>query len=104
MDDVLILYGEESREQDDNGVWHITKGERTVYCHVKSISMREFYEAGRNGFKPEFRFDVFSGDYKGETKAGFRGQNYAVVRVYERPDHVELYVQREGGTNGSYTD
>lgn len=105
MDDILILYGEESRTQDEYGVWHIEKAERTVYCRYTRVSMNEFYSAGRNGINPEFRFIVFAGDYKGEIKVGFRGNTYAVYRTYEPDtDHVELYVKREGGTNGGYTD
>ena len=98
----MILYGEAERTQDDYGRWIITHTEKTAYCQYTRVSMTEFYNAGRNGFTPEYRFKVFAGDYNGETKVGFRGLTYSVYRTYqpEGSDLVELYVKREGGTNG----
>lgn len=101
MDDILTIYGEDERTQDEYGRWHIKKTERTVFCRHTRVSMQEFYDAGRNGFIPEYRFLVFSGDYHDETTVGFHGMNYSVYRTYMTGDTVELYVRREGGTNGS---
>ena len=65
-----------------------------------SISRREFFEAGRNGLNPEFRFDVFQGDYQGETVVEYHGATYSVYRTYESGDYMELYAERKGGTDG----
>ena len=83
---------------DDYGVNTATTTGKDVYCQVDSISMTEFYEAGRNGLNPEDRFRMFAYDYSGETLIEYNGNVYAVYRTYlRRDDTIELYVQREGG-------
>lgn len=69
-------------------------------CNVESVTRAEFFEAGRNGLNPEYVFTLFFGDYCGERVVVFNGNRYSVYRVYQaKNDIVELYVQREGGTN-----
>lgn len=101
MEDVLTLYTS-AREQDEYGVWRLNSTPRTVFCEVRSISRQEFFEAGRSGLNPAFEFLVFRGDYDGESRCSFRGQGYAIYRTYlpEGSDYIELYAERQGGTNG----
>ena len=102
MDDVLTLLASE-RAQDSFGVWRETLTEREVFCRVYSVNRSEFYQAGRNGLNPQFRFTVFVGDYAGETACRYRGESYSIYRSYIVPgqDYIELYVERQGGTNGA---
>jgi SPP1 family predicted phage head-tail adaptor len=94
-----------SREKDENGFWVESKTSRQVYCRVDSISQSEFFEAGRNGLNPDYRFTMFSGDYQNEEIVEYKGQTYSIYRTYlTRTDNIELYVQRKGGTNGISTD
>ena len=89
-----------SHQQDANGVWQVTEQRRDIFCDVMSVTRLEFFEGGRNGLNPAYRFDVFGPDYEGETVCEFAGQRYAIYRTYQtRTDTLELYVQREGGTN-----
>lgn len=106
MDDVLILVAGTERTQDEYGVWRSTTERREVFCKAESIGQREFFEAGRNGLNPEFRFKVFAGDYQGESLCTYHDQSYAIYRTYHVPgtDYMELYVERKGGTNGKDTD
>ena len=97
--DVITLI-KKTPVQDDYGRWTTTKTKRDVFVQVDSISQAEFFEAGRNGLNPEFRFRMFNGDYDGETACEFHGDSYAVYRTYlRRNDVLELYVERKGGTN-----
>lgn len=92
-----------TREQDEYGVWRPTEEPKTkqIYCQVDSVTQTEFFEAGRNGLNPEFRFTVFFGDYSNEPIVIYKGNRYAVYRTYlTRNDRLELYVERKGGTNG----
>lgn len=102
MDRSNVIYLiSETQTQDAQGVWRKTYNRRKVYCDVRSVTANEFFEGGRNGLNPEFQFTVFAPDYEGERIVEFNGQTYAVYRTYlERTDTLELYVQREGGTNG----
>lgn len=102
MDDVLILlrYG---WEKDAYGVpQRGTPTKTQVFCKVESVTRSEFYNAGRNGLNPEFKFSMFAGDYAGETELEYNGKGYSVYRTYHVPgtDYIELYVERKGGSNG----
>ena len=89
-----------TREQDDYGIWQETEQSKQVYCQVDSISQSEFFEAGRNGLNPSFKFTMFFGDYNDETIVEYGLQRFAVYRTYiRRDDKIELYVERKGGTN-----
>lgn len=90
-----------TRTQDIYGQFVDTETSRQVYCQVGSITQSEFYEGGRNGLNPEYRFTVFFADYEDETIIEYKGKRYAVYRTYlARNDRLELYVERKGGTNG----
>lgn len=100
---VINLIGME-RTQDDHGVWRSSTTSRQVFAQVDSVTQREFYEAGRNGLNPEFKFTVFFDDYQNEPVVEYNGQQYAVYRTYlTRNDKLELYVERKGGTNKGTT-
>lgn len=91
----------ETREQDEYGRWVATRTAKEVMCQVDSVTRAEFFEAGRNGLNPEYRFTMFFGDYSGESIVEYNGNTYSVYRTYlRRTDTIELYVERKGGTNG----
>ena len=102
MDDVLTLL-KVTTKKDTRGVLHKSISSRDVFCNRSSVSRNEFFDGGRNGLNPEFVFDVFHGDYDGETLCRYDGNSYAIYRTYlpDNSDYIELYVQREGGANGS---
>ena len=98
--DVIKLIGV-TLAQDDKGVWRSTPTAREIMCQVDSITRSEFFDAGRNGLNPEFKFTIFCGDYDNESIVEYKGETYSVYRVFHRrTDKVELYVERKGGTNG----
>ena len=97
---VITLIGY-TQTQDENGVWRQTPQERIVYCQVDSVTRAEFYEGGRNGLNPEYRFTMFAYDYQGEDTVRYNGRAYGIYRTYMgRDDTIELYAERKGGTNG----
>ena len=70
-----------------------TPSRRTVLC------AQEFFEAGRNGLRPQFRANVFTGDYQGETEAEYQGVAYSIYRTYcPKDDTMELYLERKAGS------
>lgn len=90
------------RTQDANGVWRdAAPVQRAVYCQVDSVTRTEFFEGGRNGLNPEYRFTMFFAEYNGERTVIYNGVAYSVYRVYHaRTDVLELYVERRAGNNG----
>ena len=101
MDTVIELL-KSTRKKDARGVMREKLTPREVFAKVKSVTRNEFFEGGRNGLNPEFQFTVFRGDYFGESVLRYLGKNYAIYRTYivAKNDYIELYAQREGGTNG----
>lgn len=97
----IIALVDEKVVKDEYGVPHTEKIRREVFARVDSVTASEFFDGGRNGLNPEFRMTMFSGDYEGERMVWYAGNTYAIYRTYKAGmDTLELYVQREGGTNG----
>lgn len=91
----------ETPTKDKYGVEQITRTTRTVFAQVDSVTRAEFFEGGRNGLNPEYRFTMFFADYNDEETVVYNGKAYGVYRVFHgRTDTVELYAERKGGTNG----
>lgn len=100
MDDVLFLISV-VKTVDDNGVERETRTSRQIFCRKQSVTRTEFFAGGRSGLNPAFVFMVFRGDYHGETLIEYDGKTYSVYRTYQPDsDYMELYAQREGGSNG----
>lgn len=90
-----------TQTQDTTGVWRTSYTETDVYCQVDSVTQQEFFEGGRNGLNPSYRFTVFFGDYAGQPLVQYNGSTYSIYRTYMgRNDTLELYAERKGGTNG----
>lgn len=98
--DVITLLAS-TKTQNKYGVWEEKLTSRDVFCQVDSVTRAEFFEGGRNGLNPEYRFTMFFGDYEGEQTVIYNGLTYSVYRTYHgKTDNIELYVERKGGTNG----
>lgn len=96
MADVLYLIAQ-TISVDDYGNEVETETQRQVYCEVNSISQTEFYAAANTELNPEYRFDVFFGDYNGEDVIEYQGNRYAIYRTFRTGDTLELYVERKIG-------
>ena len=84
--------------QDDLGEWTETRTESTVFAYVSSVTMSEFYEAGLQGFKPEFRFTVWMSEYDEQEVLEYNDKVYTIYRTYMRDDgRIELYVTEKKG-------
>lgn len=99
-EDVLKLVNV-TTAQNNYGVWEKTETVTQVFCKVASVTQSEFFEAGRNGLNPEYRFTIFAADYNDQETVIYNSKRYGVYRTYRDGDWVELYVERKGGTNGA---
>lgn len=105
MTDVsLVLISPASRVQDEDGIWRSqAETRREIFARLSSVDRGEFFAAGQNGLRPEYRFTVSACEYNGETLCEYDGIQYAVYRAYRvsGTDDMELYVQRKVGiSNG----
>lgn len=88
--------------EDEYGVLQPTLTRRLAYANVRSVSASEWFEGGRNGLNPEWRFVMFAPDYHGEDEVEFNGERFAIYRTYQqRTDLIELYCEKRKGRHGT---
>lgn len=91
-----------TKTTDAIGVPVLSECAREIYCTADSVTRREFFEAGRSGLNPEWKFTVFAPDYRGELTVEYCGRRYGVYRTYIQSgsDYMELYCERKAGSDG----
>jgi len=70
---------------------------RLVFANKKSASQSEFFNAGQNGFKPQYVFTVRLIDYDEESLLLFNEKRYSIYRTYETGENMELYCELKVG-------
>lgn len=96
--DVIKLIAKSSTK-DAAGIHHDIEVSKEVFCNTESIGSAEFFRAGANGLRAEFRFTIFAYDYSGETTVEYDGIRYSIYRTYKaKKDELELYVTKEVGS------
>lgn len=87
-----------THEKDSKGVMRASETARQVFCKVDSVTGSEWFEGGRNGLNPEYRFTMFEPDYNGEEIAEYNNSRYTIYRTYHtKDDMIELYAERRKG-------
>ena len=95
MDEILTLVTR-TQDTDELGDPVITTAEREVFCKVRSVGMREFYQAQATGLKPEIVFELSDYlEYENETHVIYNGETYRVLRSYRKGLTIELTCYKE---------
>lgn len=74
----------------------------TIFCTEHDVSRREFFDAEANGIKAEYKLNVWSHEYNGETIAEYgtdedgKAKRYKIYRTHGLGDEIELYLADEG--------
>ncbi len=74
----------------------------TIFCTEHNVGRREFYDAESNGIKAEYKLNVWSHEYNGETIAEYgtdkngEAKRYKIYRTHKVGDEIELYLADEG--------
>ena len=90
MVDVIQLVSRKT-SVDKYGDQVIEKTSRTVFCRIKSISGKEFYQAYAVGLKPEISFILSDClDYGNESLVIYGEREYNVMRTYRSGQEIEL--------------
>lgn len=88
----------ESHTKDQYGVYVPTTTKRKVYVDVDSVTGKEWFEGGRNGLNPQWRFTMFLHDYNNEKIIEYNFVKYTIYRIYNKSnDLVELYAEYKKG-------
>ena len=97
--DILTLV-KETYTTDEFGDSAAVETARDVFCEVRSVGMREKYQAQAIGLLPELVFvlaDYY--EYDDEQKLRYRNKEYRILRTYIKDSHeIELVVTRDGST------
>lgn len=91
--DVVLLLSKKV-EYDELGNAIEVEMERTVYANEMSVSMKEFYEAGNKGIRPEKQFEIYSFEYQGESKLKHNNKEYKIIRTQTKGDKTRLICER----------
>ena len=91
--DVVLLLSKKV-EYDELGNAIETVNERMVYANEMSVSMQEFYEAGKQGIRPEKQFEIYSFEYQGESKLKHNNKDYEIIRTQTKGDKTRLICKR----------
>ena len=99
MDRSAVIYLiSETWTQNEYGIMQATETRRKVFAEVRSVTASEWFEGGRNGLNPEYRFTIYRFEYNGEEIAEYNGTRYTIYRTYEaRNDALELYAEKRKG-------
>lgn len=84
---------------NDYGDMVETEVKKEVFAQVKSIGMKETYQALSVGLKPELTFvlsDYY--DYENQNVIEYEGERYSVIRTYRKTNELELVVTRDAST------
>lgn len=72
-----------------------TETKQKTYCTVRSVGMREYYEAKGAGLEPEIVFRLTdSDDYSGEKIVLWNTARYRVIRTSLSGDGIDLTCER----------
>ena len=79
----------------------LVETKRTVFCGVRSIGMREFYQANASDFHPELKLVLADHlEYGDEKLVDYNGQRYRVVRTYRSGRELELVLEKAPAEDG----
>lgn len=95
MNEILILQKTEDTINDSGTAVSDVVSERVVFCQIKSIGMKESYEAMSKGHRPEIKAVLSDAyDYDGERQAAYNGVVYNILRTYQSGISLELTLER----------
>ena len=65
---------------------------------MTSVTSSEWFEGGRNGLNPEYRFRLFRYDYNDEETVIYNDTYYSIYRSYVGKDEIiDLYAEKKKG-------
>lgn len=91
----------ETITQDDYGNEIKTLAEREIFCQVRSIGMREFFNAALTAYHPTTKIVLSdASDYDDEKVIKYDNNVFDVVRTYKKGHGLEITLQERVGGDG----
>ena len=92
--DSVIYLVSKTVQYDELGNAVEVESERMIYANEMSVSMKEFYEAGNKGIRPEKQFEIYSFEYEGESLLKHDDNDYKIIRTQKFGDKTRLICER----------
>ena len=90
----LIKHDETSTDDWGNPVKNEERWQ--VFAEQMSVGQAEFYRAANQGLKPNFVFEIYSGEFRDADLVICDGAEYTIIRTYQRTlDRLELVCERK---------
>ena len=87
---------------NESGAPKVREESRVVFCGVRSIGQKEFYEAHATDTHPELKLILADyWDYDDEPLVGYNGVRYRVLRTYRTGQELELTLERAPVEDGA---
>lgn len=84
--------------QNEYGVMEKETTKSKVFVKVSSVTSQEWFEGGRNGLNPQYRFEMFAHDYNDEEVIEYNNKQYTIYRTFNKTvDLIELYTELKKG-------
>lgn len=84
----IYFMGNGIQEPDSAGDTYYEVNKRKVLASLGTITQSEFYQAHQSGLKPELKLEVRSIEYYNEALLACNGENYNVLRTYDRQNGI----------------
>ena len=98
--EVTLIGGKTTTYDDDRNVIE-SEDKTTVYATRQSVTRQEWFTAGQNGHRADFRLIVHKAEYGNQKAVEIDNVRYAIYRTFENGSEIELYCEEQGGvTNG----
>ena len=102
---IVLTLVAETWTKDSIGQRVATYTDRDVFGERESVTRAEWSAAGEQGLNPEFKVNVFFGDYQGEKIArmdvGGSEKTFGIYRTFRDSDTVELYLEWKTGESSN---
>lgn len=88
----------ETIRKDSVGQTIKTRVNDVVKAVRMSVAQSEYFNADQSGIRPDFKLEMYAGDYSGQKNLSIDGEEYTIYRTYSpRRDKIELYVGERVG-------
>jgi SPP1 family predicted phage head-tail adaptor len=93
--EVITLLSIELEQNDKGDLVEKAVEETNVYAQVKSVGMKESYEAMAVGLKAEYVFVIADYyDYNDQTHVSYKNKRWKILRTYRKDNRMDIVVTR----------
>ena len=70
---------------------------KEVFANMFTVSASEYYNAALTGLRPSLMFEIYSFEYGGQTRLGYEGKTYNIIRATTAGEKTRLVCEEVAG-------